>query len=335
MRSISKSRVALSVVVSVLGLGSVYAAPQTICVFDPAGASGDSYGLMQDFQLVSQKWGANVTLKALKEESEAVQSFKAGQCVGMFVTDLSARPFNQFVGTLNAVGAVPNYTVAKQAYHVLVNPKLKAEMTEGSYALAGAVPLGLVYFFSHDRPVTSLKEMAGKSVGVLASDQLQARLIKRIGAKAVPLTGGNFNGLFNAGNLDMIPAPAMAYRPLELGVGMGPYGAVTRFPLILLSQALIIDRTKFSTEFAAQSRDWMLGQLPRMLKLAHQAEADIPANRWVDISADDQLGYQRIMREMRMNLVKDGTYNNKMARILKRLRCQQQSSGFDCAMPDE
>jgi len=294
MTLISKSCVVLPLLVGLFAFNSASAATQMICVFDPAGTSGDSYNLMQDFKAVSSKWGANVSLKVFKEEADAVNGFKAQQCDGMFVTDLSAREFNRFIGTLNAVGAVPNYTVANQAYHVLVSPKLTAEMTEGSYALAGAVPLGLVYFFSHDRPMRSLKDMAGKSVGVLASDPLQARLISRIGAKAVPLTVGNFNGLFNAGNLDLIPAPAMAYRPLELGRGLGAYGAVTRFPLILLSQALIVDETQFPNGFAAQSRGWMLGQVPRMLSLAKKAEADIPANRWVGISPEDQLGYQSI-----------------------------------------
>lgn len=322
-------------IISVLAINSAYAAPKSICVFDFAGASGDSYGLMRDFQAMSPQWGASVSLKAFKDEAEAVQAFRSRRCDGMFVTDVTARDYNRFVGTLNAVGAVPNYTIAKQAYHVLANPKLAAQMIEGSYELAGAVPLGLVYFFSHDRPVTSLKEMEGKSVGVLESDPLQGRLVSRVGGRAVSLTLSNFNGLFNAGNLDLIPAPAIAYRPLELARGLGAAGAVTRFPLILLSQTLIVDRSQFPTDFAAQSRQWMLGQLPRMIKLAKQAEADIPANRWVTIPAEDQVGYQRIMREMRVNLLQDGTYNAKMARVLKRLRCIDQPQGFDCAMTDE
>lgn len=332
-----KQRQFLQTVVITTGLlaaGATHA--QSFCVFDFSGTAGDAYALMQDFALASRGWGVELQLKAYKEEQDVIKAFKAKECDAMAITDISARQFNRFVGTLNAVGAVPNYKVARSAYHLLTHPKLSAFLSEGGYEVAGAVPMGLVYMFGRERQhISSLANLMGRSIGVLETDPLQARLINRIGAKAVPLSISKFNSLFNQGKMDVIPAPAMAYQPLELEKGLGEKGAIARFPLVLLSQAVIIQQDKFPANYGMQGREWMLSQLPRVMKMIERTETAIPAKRWVDIPQADQLGYQRLMREMRLNFVRDGTYDAKMASLLKRIRCQQEPQAFDCSLRDE
>jgi hypothetical protein len=309
---------------------------QSFCVFDFSGTAGDAYALMQDFALASRGWGVDLQLKAYKEEQDAIKAFKAKECDAIALTDISARQFNRFVGTLNAVGAVPNYRVARSAYHLLTHPKLAANLSQDGYEVAGAVPMGLVYMFSRDRQyISSLPSLMNRTIGVLETDPLQARLINRIGAKAVPLSISKFNSLFNHGKMDVIPAPAMAYQPLELEKGLSEKGAVARFPLVLLSQTVILQQEKFPINYGTQAREWMLGQLPRVFKMIERVENAIPSKRWIDIPQQDQQGYQRLMREMRLNFVRDGTYDPKMATLLKRIRCQQEPALFDCAMRDE
>jgi hypothetical protein len=104
---------------------------------------------------------------------------------------------------------------------------------------------------------------------------------------------------------------------------------------VLLSQAVIIQQDKFPANYGMQGREWMLSQLPRVMKMIERTETAIPAKRWVDIPQADQLGYQRLMREMRLNFVRDGTYDAKMASLLKRIRCQQEPQTFDCSLRDE
>ena len=87
--------------------------PQTLCIFDVAGSSGDAYSLMKDFALESQKRGVALKLYVYKEEADAIFAFEQKQCQALMLTDIAARQYNKFVGSINAVGAVPNYRVAR------------------------------------------------------------------------------------------------------------------------------------------------------------------------------------------------------------------------------
>jgi hypothetical protein len=55
----------------------------------------------------------------------------------------------------------------------------------------------------------------------------------------------NFAGKFNNGQVDIIGAPAVAFRPLELYRGLGEKGAIFRFPLIQVTASVIVNRDKY------------------------------------------------------------------------------------------
>jgi hypothetical protein len=55
----------------------------------------------------------------------------------------------------------------------------------------------------------------------------------------------------------------------------------------------------------------------------------------MEIPPNDQVGYIKLMREARIELTKSGFYNTKMMSLLKRVRCQQNPSSFECALKDE
>lgn len=86
---------------------SIHANTPTICIFDLGGTSGDTYILMQDFALQSQKWGVPLQLSVYAEETEVIRAFQQQDCQGMVLTDIAARQFNRFVGSMNAVGQFP------------------------------------------------------------------------------------------------------------------------------------------------------------------------------------------------------------------------------------
>lgn len=309
---------------------------QTLCIFDVGGSSGDTYILMKDFALQSQKWGVPLELYVYKEETDAIFAFEQQQCQAIVLTDIAARRFNRFVGSINAVGAIPNYRVARTVYQTLLNPKLEPQMHEGRFEVAGIVPMGLVYSFSRDRQfVGTLGNMMGKRIGVLDTDPLQSRLIKRIGAQPIAQKTSKYQLLFNQQMIDILPAPVMAYSALELERGLGEKGGISRFPLLLLSQVLVIHKPMFPAGYGQWARAWMNQEVPRLLRQIDQHERHIPLQRWVDIPPADQLGYRRLMREMRLNFVHEGIYDGKMLTLIKRVRCRLNPQEFDCGMPEE
>lgn len=308
---------------------------QVICVFDLLGTAGDSYAMMKDYALAANGWGAKVTLKPYTDERVAAEDFKAGQCDGVSITGMRGRQFNDFTGSLDAIGALPSNQAAQSVMGLLASPKLAGDMVKGDYEIAGVVPLGSAFLLVNDRSINTLAKAAGKKIAVLDYDKAQAKLVQKVGAQPVSADVTTFGGKFNNGQVDIIGAPAIAFKPLELHKGLGTKGAIVRFPIAQITGNVIVRKSKFPEGYGQKSRDWVATQVPRAMSIIKKTEAEIPAKFWMDIPANDKIGYVKLMRESRIDLTKEGIYNKKMMSLLKKVRCQQDSSSFECALNDE
>ncbi len=310
-------------------------AAQTMCVFDLLGTAGDVYSLMKDYSLAAKGWGGDVVLKPYTDERVAAEDFKAGKCDGVSITGMRGRQFNSFTGSLDAIGAIPSSKTAQSVMQLMSSPKLASNMVSGNYEVAGVVPMGAAYLFVNDRSLNTLAKAAGKKFAVLDYDKAQAKMVQQVGGQPVSSDVTNFGSKFNNGQVDIIGAPAMAFKPLELYKGLGTKGAIIRFPVLQVTGNVIIRKDKFPADFGQKSREWVGSQLPRMMNLLNKQEAAIPAKYWMDIPANDKVGYVKLMRESRISLTKDGLYNKSMMSLLKKARCQAEPASFECALNDE
>ena len=64
-------------------------------------------------------------------------------------------------------------------------------------------------------------------------------------------------------------------------------------------------------------------------------EAEIPAKYKLDISAGDKLRYQKLLRDGRIELTKNGVYDAMMMSVLKRARCIIERTNFECSLSGE
>lgn len=312
------------------------AAPtQTLCVFDPVGTQGDAFSMMKDFKLTASRWGANIELRAYTDERVAAEDFKAGQCDGAVMTGLRGRQFNQFTGSVDSVGAIPTYKHMRTVVELLSSPKSAALMVNGPYEIAGIVPLGAAFVFVRDRSINSIEKAAGKKIAVLDWDKSQAKMVQQLGAQPVSSDITNFAPKFNNGQVDIIAAPAIIYKPFELYKGLGTTGAIYRFPLVQITANLIIRHDKFPPGFGQKCRDYIVTQLDRAFSIVQKTEAEIPQNYWLDISDKDKINYTKIMREARLQLTLDGTYDKRMMAVLKRVRCKYEPGAAECSLKDE
>lgn len=330
-----KTKIAMAMAAATLAVSANTAQAQVVCVFDLLGTSGDVYTMMKDYALAANAWGAKITLKPYTDERVASEDFKAGQCDGVALTGMRGRQFNSFVGSIDAIGAVPSNTAARAVMQLVSKPQLAADMVQSGYEVAGVTPLGSAYLFVNDRSINTLAKAAGKKLAVLDYDKAQARMVQRVGAQPVSADITTFGGMFNNGQVDIVGAPAVAFKPLELHKGLGSKGAIVRFPILQVTGNVIIRQNKFPAGFGQKSREWIASQLPRAMQNVEKTERDIPAKYWMEIPANDQVGYIKLMREARIELTKEGFYNTKMMSLLKRVRCQQNPSSFECALKDE
>lgn len=305
------------------------------CVFDLMGSQGENYALARDIALQAQSVGVPMQLVPYMNEALAYEDFKAGQCDAVMITNLRARQFNRFVGSIDAIGAVPNEQTLRAVLSLLLSPKSADRMVSGPYEVAGIVPLGAVYPFVDDRSINTLAKAAGKKIAVFDWDKTQRRLVQNIGAQPVSADILNFASKFNNGQVDIIAAPGIAFRPLELQRGLGTRGAIVNMPFMQITAVIVIRHEKFKPGDGQKLRNVVASRLDNSFALIKRSEADIPSQYWSKVPQVEIDDYFRLMREARVAMTEDGEYDPDMMHFLKRVRCRYDPANAECILDDE
>ncbi len=329
---------------AVMSLASlaVHAAPQKVCVFDPLGKSGDVHRALEDYRLAMGKYGVELDIKTFVDELVAVEDFRSGQCDAMMATALRTRQFNATAAALDSVGASSimrhgkvdmdaSFDVVRRFITLLSSPKAANLMTVGQYEIAGIIPLGAAYSFVNDRQISTLQAAAGKRVAAFDYDKSQAELIQRVGARPVAVNITNFGPMFNNGNVDVIVAPSLVYKPFELYKGIGTKGGVSRFPLTILTYQMVIRKDKFAKDFGQHSRDHFVGALDQAMTIARKADKDIPEKLWLDPTSAEVDQYMTMMRQGRVLMANKGIYDKQGLKLIKKIRCSIEPSAAECS----
>ncbi len=318
-------------------------AAQTACVWDIIGTGGPAFAAAKDFVLAMQKlnMGVDITLKAYTDERVAAEDFRSGQCDAMAVTSFRSKPYNMVSATVDALGATTfarngkldmdgSYEVLRRAIQVFASPAASKLMVQGNYEVAGIVPMGAAYPIVNDRKINSVEAAAGKRIAALDIDKVQSMVITRLGAQPVPADITNFASKFNNGLVDVIFAPALAYKPLELHKGIGTKGAISRMPVTFLTYQIIINRTKFPPDTGLKARQYWLSQFDPTMAMIRKSEAELPSKVWMDIPSSDLTRYIQMLRDARVEIAEAGFYDKRALKILKRIRCDMNAVDPEC-----
>lgn len=343
VQSISKISAAALVV---LGTATQAQAAQKICVYDLLGTSGDIYNMAKDFALAMQKNGVSLELKGYTDERVATEDFRTGQCDGVIATAFRTRQFNIIAGSIDTLGATTivrdgkidmpaSYEVVRKVIQTYAAPQAAKLMVDGNYEVGGIVPLGAAYPVVNDRKLNTVEALAGKRIASFDYDKAQAVMIQRIGAQPVSADITNFATKFNNGSVDMVGAPSMAYKPLELHKGIGKNGGIVRFPMLILTYQVMLNKSKFPEGFGGKSREYWLSQFDRAMQLIKQADASIPPATWVDLSAENSYKYTLMLRESRIDIAQQGMYDKRGLKVIKKIRCSVNPVDPECATKSE
>lgn len=310
---------------------------RTMCVFDIIGASGDIYNIMTGYRTEAQNWGVNLRLRAFTDEKIASEEFQAGQCDAAVLTGIRGRQFNNYTGSLDSIGAIPDYDALRTVLTVLhsENENINARLRSGPYEVAGIAPMGAAYLFVKDQAINNVGALAGLSIAVLEYDSAQASMASRVGMSPVMSDITNFSSRFNNHSVDVCFAPMAAYSALELYRGMEPDGGIIDYVLGQLTAQVILRADRFPEGFAAQSRAYMMGQYDTAMRIIENAQNEVDDKWWIQISEEDTDRYDEMMREARIELTNDGVYNADMMGLLRRVRCNLDSSRAECVDPQE
>ena len=315
---------------------SMVQAKQQVCVFDLLGKAGESYKFLEEWALVSKKWGAQVQLISFQDEDLADKAFQNDKCDAVYMTSMRARTYNKFAGSIDALGGVPSNKIAQKAVEYVLDPRNTKRMTttlQGeNYEVAGIGLIGSAYIFVKDRSLNTIEKAQGKKFAILHYDRAQRVMVERVGAVPVMSDISNFIKKFNTGEVDVVAAPAYAYKPLEIEKGLGSKGAMLNFPVVNVTADLIVRPERFPAQFGEQSRQWFLQKIPQSFVMVQRLEAAIPSKIKMQLSKEDKEKYQRLLREGRIDLTKQGVYDPGMMRVLKKARCTVERTNFECSL---
>ena len=282
----------------------------------------------------------DINLRVYTDERVLTEDFRSKRCDGAGISNIRARQFNPFVGSIDAIGAVQNYKQLTTVIQLLARPEYDAKMVNRDYEVVGIVPLGAAYIMVNDRRIDTLSKAAGKKVAVMNFDGTQKKLVQNVGAQPVSVDLLTVGGKFNNKEVDIMAGPALLFKPLELKKGMtdkngNVVGGIIRFPLIQVTGTLIMHRNKFPAGMGQIAREMISKQLSPAFQFVDKLEREVPDKYWFDIREADKPGYIKIMREARIQMTKEGFYDPTMMKILKKVRCGQTPSSFECALNDE
>ncbi|MDO9236432.1 MAG: DUF6091 family protein [Aquabacterium sp.] len=337
---------AVATVVASLCITTSVQAKSLVCVWDVAGKTGDVFATATDFALAMQKNNTEIELKSYVDERVAIEDFRSGQCDGVIATGFRTRPFNSVAGSLDSIGATTvvrggkvdidaSYEVVRKVIQVFSSPQAAKLMVEGNYEVGGIFPLGAAYPIVRDRKINSVEALSGKKIAAFDYDKAQGVMIQRIGAQPVSVDVTNVGPKFNNGFVDMVTLPAVAFKPFELYKGIGKTGGVGRFPVLIPTVQIILNKTKFPEGFGEKSRQYWLSQFDRALGIIQTAEKGIPAAMWDELPAENVPKYVLMFRESRIEIAKQGIYNKTGLNIIKRARCNINPSDAECATKTE
>ena len=66
-----------------------------------------------------------------------------------------------------------------------------------------------------------------------------------------------------------------------------------------------------------------------------RTEKEIPKKYWMTLEPENEKKFQEALRTTRIQMTKDGIYDARMMKLLKKVRCKIEPAAAECALTDE
>ncbi len=309
--------------------------PITMCVFDFVGIGGPVHEEMKAYQIDAVRWGVDLDLKVYTDDRVASEEFKNGVCDMLNLPDIRAREYNDFTGSISAVGALPTYEHLGIVIKTLSHPSAAEFMRQGDYEIIGIAPIGAVFMFVNDKKIHAPRDLAAKRITVLENAPATVYIAKHIGMTPVSSSIRNALQKFNNRVVDVTGAPALAYEPMEMYKGLEPDGGIINWPTLQVTMQLLVRWKKVPEGFGQQSRDLMASKYHQEIKEIEQSEVAIPEKYWINISEEARNQWNDFFREARISLREEGVYHPKALKLFARVRCKIEPHLAECTASDQ
>ena len=301
-----------------------------LCVFDVVGAQGDTANIIKDYVLVAKQWQVDIQPKIYTHLGKAMKDFEENRCDGIVADNFTTKKYNNFMSTVGAVGAIPNYQVSQQVFQALASPRLAHKFNQSTYEVVGYIPYGFAYLFTKDRSLNSIHDIEGKRIGVMQSDPAQRRMAQKLGLVPVAMNIDNVAQKFKNDEFDLLPIPLIAYQAFDGKTILGEKGGVVNYPLSMVSMNVIFKKGKYPVDLGQKSRNWFSQQSGKMIQNAQNWQSHLPPHIFYELSKIDYPTYDRLISQLRKEFIENKSYDATMITLIRHLRCQQDPKYIEC-----
>ncbi len=304
---------------------------RSFCVWDPLGRNGPIYATVDDQKLRSLHYGLALDIRAFTDEKELIDKLRSGECDAALVRGNQVYEFNKFTATLEAPGAVPSTQHLQILSQVIASPKTAKRMEQGDYVVAGVAYLGDSYIIRNGTTQGTFSGLSRQKLGVLDDDLTLVAMAKQLNGKAIAQPPVRAAESFVNRQVDAILAPAVIYHALISGQLDGPV-RIMNMPQSLSTMQLIGRKEKFPTGLAQLLREDFLFKFDNYVNRVKAEVRNVPAENWQSLDKTEQKKRSKQLQQLRLAMRDQGTYDAKMLKLMRKVRCKIDASADECRL---
>ncbi len=308
---------------------------RTFCIWDPLGKAGPIAGAANDQILRSMHYGMKLSIEVFQDETAIKQAFlDTTECDAILIRGAAARPFNSFLSTLEAPGALPDRDHLQLLAQVLAKPAIAPKLTNDKYTALGVITIGSQHLFASSAALASTSALQNSSLAVSDADQGYVRLIEKFGGSARSNALNASVLAFSAGLSQQLIAPDIGY--LMAGVGLTDTTNVALdIPLGQSTLQLVGHADRFPAGLAQILREDFLFRFHHYARLLDKELGNLPASFWLTPTQADIERLTGLSRSVRIELRNKGYYDADMLKLARKIRCRFTPDADECKNPVE
>lgn len=305
---------------------------RTTCVWDVLGKQGPIYASAIDQKLRLKHYGITIEVEAYTDEQQVVDKLKSGHCDTSVMSGAKAREFNDFTGSIEALGGVPTKQHMKYLLQVLSSARAHKKMVQGNYHVVGIIPIGFNYLFTHDgkQPTLDRSLNSKRKASVVDTDVSHNAFFKHFEIDTVSWEStAAAAGAYNLAEADLFMAPLVAYNMFNLGTGL-KHGSIIDFPLSQMTLQVVARLDTIPMEVGQFLREDMFLKLNLFYREVEKNSREVPKKQMYKLSKRDEGILGQKIALVREQAAKENGYNSSMLRLQKNIRCKIDKSHQEC-----
>lgn len=303
---------------------------RTTCVWDVLGKQGPIYTSTVDQQLRLKHYGIHMVVEAYTKEQDVVDKLKSGHCDTSIMSGSQASQFNDFTGSIEALGGVPSRKHMKYLLQVLASTHAHKKMVQGDYHVVGIIPIGFNYLFTHEGKKPTLKRIFKGKAAVVGGDVSQKALYEAFDMKLI--TGINTAaaaGAYNLSDADVVLAPLVGYNMFNLGAGL-KHGSIVDYPMSQMTLQVVSRLDTIPLEVGQFLREDLFVKLNMLYREVEKNSREVPREKMLKFSLWEAKILDDKIASIRDKVTQEGGYNKGMMKLQKKIRCKIDKQRSEC-----